>query len=220
MKCFFHDTVKIPVGKVILEAELTLPRGAESIVIFSHASSRSRFSRRYQKIAQELQQHGFGTLLLDLLTKEEDIAYYYTRSNIELLTGRLTGVTEWLEGFAPAAHLAIGYFAAGTGAAAALKAAYYLPHVQAVVCHGGRPDMAEDVLPLITTPVMLIAGDLDQDILAHNVFAFEKLLCRKKLLRITGAGQLFLENNAMPQVITGAVSWFNHCLKMQHHQPL
>lgn len=219
MKCFFHDTIKIPVGKVILEAELTLPRDAESIVIFSHASSRSRFSRRYQKIAKELQQHGFGTLLLDLLTEEEDIAYYYTRSDIELLTGRLTGVTEWLETYAPAAHLTIGYFAAGTGAAAALKAAYYLPHVQAVVCHGGRPDMAEDVLPLITTPVMLIAGDLDLDLLAHNVFAFEKLQCRKKLLRITGAGQLFLENNAMPRVIAGAMSWFNYYLTLRHHQP-
>jgi len=218
MKCFFHDTVKIPVGKVTLEAELTLPQGTKSIVIFSHASSRSRFCRRYLKIARQLQEHGYGTLLLDLLTEEEDIAYYYTRSDIELLTARLTGVTEWLECYEPAAHLAIGYFAAGTGAGAALKAAYYLPHVQAVVCHGGRPDMAEEVLQHIETPVLLITGDLDEHILEHNLFAFEKLQCRRKLLQIKGAGPLFLENNAMSRVVDGAMSWFNHYLKVPDHQ--
>lgn len=220
MKCFFHDTVKIPVGKVTLEGEFTLPQGAESIVIFSHASSRSRFSRRYQKIAQELQHLGYGTLLIDLLTEEEDAAYYYTRCDIELLTRRLTGVTEWLESYAPAAHLGIGYLAAGTGAAAALRAAYYLPNVLAVVCHGGRPDMAGDILQNVDTPVLLITGDLDHDILEHNLFAMEELQCRKKLIEIKGAGQLFLENNAMARVVGSAISWFNHYLKVPRHHAL
>jgi len=218
MKCFFHDTIQIPVGKVTLEASLTLPQDAESIVIFSLASSRSRFNRRYQKIAQQLQQRGFGTLLLDLLTDEEDAAYYYTRTNIELLTRRLTGITEWLECYGPAAHLSIGYFAAGTGAAAALKAAYYLPRIHAIVCQGGRPDMAEDLLPDIETPVLLIAGSADTNMMDHSQLAFEKLQCRKKLLEIKGAGQLFVENNAMSLVMENAIGWFNRYLKEPHHQ--
>ncbi|HEU4556161.1 MAG TPA: alpha/beta hydrolase [Chitinophaga sp.] len=218
MKCFFHDTIKIPVGKATLEAVLTLPEGATSIVIFSLASSRSRYSRRYQKVAQQLQQRGFGTLLADLLTDEEDAAYYYTRTNIELLTRRLTGITEWLECYGPATHLSLGYFAAGTGAAAALKAAYYLPHIQAVVCQGGRPDMAEDLLPYIATPVLLIAGTLDADMLGHSRLAFEKLQCRKKLLEIKGAGQLFVENNAMTLIMESAANWFHHYLKVPDHQ--
>ncbi|SEL39827.1 Dienelactone hydrolase [Chitinophaga rupis] len=219
MKCFFHDTVKIPVGEVMLEGEFTLPQDAGSIVVFSHASSRSRFSRRYQKIARELQHLGYGTLLLDLLTEQEDAAYYYTRCDIELLTRRLTGVTEWLEGYEPAAHLGIGYLAAGTGAAAALRAAYYLPHVLAVVCHGGRPDMADDILSKVETPVLLIAGDLDQDMLEHNRFAMEKLQCRKKLVEIKGAGQLFVENDAIARVTAEAISWFNHYLHVPKPVP-
>lgn len=214
MKYAIHDTVRIPVGKTTLEAELALPHGADSIVIFCHASSRSRFSRRYHKAAHQLQHRGFGTLLLDLLTKEEDVAYYYTRADIELLTRRLTGVTEWLECAGPVAYRNIGYLAAGTGAAAALKASFYLPHVHAIVCQGGRPDLAEDILPLHETPVLLITGDQDKDSLERNLFAFEKLQCPKKLLEIKGAGQLFLENNAMNTLMEGAISWFNHHLKV------
>ncbi len=219
MKRLFHDVVNIPLGKVSLEAELTLPRGATAIIVFSHASSRSRFSRRYQKMALQLQQRGFGTLLLDLLTDEEDVAYYYTRSNIELLTRRLTGVTEWLECFPATAHLGIAYFAAGTGAAAALKAAYYLPHIRTVVCQGGRPDMAKDILEDIETPVLLVVGTLDNDILEHNLFAFEQLQCRKKLVEIKGTGQLFVENNAMAIVTENAINWFDHYLKAGEYQP-
>ncbi len=218
MKLFFHDTINIPVGRVMLEAELNLPEETGSLLIFSHASSRSRFSRRYQKIAQQLQQKGFGTLLLDLLTEEEDAAYYYTRSDIELLTRRLTGVTEWLERYPATAGLNMGYLAAGTGAAAALKAAYYLPHIQAVVCHGGRPDLADEVLPRLDTPVLLITGNQDKDMLAHNLYAFGKLQCRKKIIQIAGAGQLFVEKNAMAHVTDGAIKWFEHYLKVPNHQ--
>ncbi|HEU4552993.1 MAG TPA: alpha/beta hydrolase [Chitinophaga sp.] len=219
MKSFFHDTIHIPVGKVTLEAVLTVPEGAMSIVIFSLASSRSRYSRRYQKVAHQLQLRGFGTLLVDLLTNEEDAAYYYTRTNIELLTRRLTGITKWLEYYKPAAHLSMGYFAAGTGAAAALKAACGLPHIHTVVCQGGRPDMAADLLPDIEVPVLLIAGTLDADTLGHSQQAFEKLQCRKKLLEIKGAGQLFVENNAMSLVMENAINWFNHYLKVPLPQP-
>ncbi|KAA2243285.1 alpha/beta hydrolase [Chitinophaga agrisoli] len=212
MKRFFHDTVRIPVGRASLEAELTLPQGSNAIVIFAHASSRSRFCKRYKKVAYQLQQEGYSTLLLDLLTHEEDIAYYYTRVDIKLLTDRMMAVTEWLESNPRTAQLSMGYFGAGTGAAAALKAASQRPQVQAIVCRGGSPDLVTDVLPEIEAPTLLIAGSMDHHVLKHNRSAFEHLQCPKQLLEIAGAGQMFVEGQAMDVVMEATTDWFHQYL--------
>lgn len=205
----FHHIVNIPAGGKILEGELIIPETAASIIIFCHGSGSSRFSPRNKMVATQLQEYNFGTLLFDLLTKEEDEAHYYTRFDIQLLCNRLIGVTEWLENFPQAHHCKLGYFGASTGAAAALYAAASLPQIHAIVSRGGRPDLAADVLSQITTPTLLIVGSLDHEIIALNRLAYERLQGPKKLLIIEGAGHLFEEGKAMDQVAEDAAIWFN-----------
>ncbi|NLR60572.1 alpha/beta hydrolase [Chitinophaga polysaccharea] len=207
----FSKAVKIPAGQVILDGELIIPEGATAIVIFSHGSGSSRFSPRNQAVALALQQHGFGTLLFDLLTKTEEAASYFTRFDITLLTSRLVNTTKWLSAFQPASHAAIGYFGASTGAAAALEAAGELPYVQAVVSRGGRPDLATE-LPAITTPTLLIVGSLDPEVLVLNQQALTQLKGPKKLLVVPGAGHLFEEGDTLRQVSLAAIEWFERYL--------
>ncbi|TWF34835.1 dienelactone hydrolase [Chitinophaga polysaccharea] len=211
----FSKTVKIPAGQVMLDGELTIPAGATAIVIFSHGSGSSRFSPRNQSVALALQQHGFGTLLFDLLTKVEETGSYYTRFNISLLTSRLVNTTKWLSAFQPVNHSTIGYFGASTGAAAALEAASELPYVQAVVSRGGRPDLAATALPVITTPTLLIVGSLDPEVLALNQHALTQLKGPKKLLVIPGAGHLFEEGDTLRQVGIAAIEWFDQYLHLK-----
>ena len=120
----FHKEVNIPVGKVTLKGELVIPLKAKAIIIFSHGSGSSRFSKRNQMVAKYLHEKNFGTLLFDLLTEEED-KHYHNRFDIDLLTKRLAGATEWLEELPAAKDCRIGYFGASTGAASALKAAAF-----------------------------------------------------------------------------------------------
>jgi dienelactone hydrolase len=163
-------------------------------------------------VAGYLQEHGFGTLLFDLLTEEED-QRYHTRFDIDLLTKRLVGATEWLEGLAVANHCRIGYFGASTGAAAALKAAAVLPQIEAVVSRGGRPDLAMDSLPQVEAPVLLIVGGLDHDVLKLNQQAYIFIESEKKWKVIPGATHLFEEHGAMEQVCESAASWFEKYLQ-------
>ena len=213
MELRYHDQVTIPIRKTSLKGELTIPAESKSIIIFSHGSGSSRLSPRNKLVADYLHKNNFGTLLFDLLTEEED-QDYFTRFDIELLTRRLVGATEWLENFGPAYHLAVGYFGASTGAASALKAAAYLPNIQAVVSRGGRPDLASDVLDRVESPTLLIVGSLDYDVIRLNTEAYMQLKCEKELAIIEGATHLFEERGMMQQVCEKACNWFE-----KHLQP-
>jgi dienelactone hydrolase len=212
MNLRFHNEVNIPVGKIMLAGELVIPLKAEAVIIFSHGSGSSRFSPRNQMVAGYLHKKNFGTLLFDLLTEEED-KHYYNRFDIELLTKRLAGATEWLERLPAAKDSRIGFFGASTGAASALKAAAYLPDIGAVVSRGGRPDLAMDNLPDVEAPTLLIVGSLDYEVLKLNQAAYMELECDKKLEIIEGATHLFEEQGTMEKVCEVASAWFEKYLQ-------
>ena len=207
----FHKEVSIPVGKVNVQGELIIPLKAKAIIIFSHGSGSSRFSKRNQMVAKYLNEKNFGTLLFDLLTEEED-QHYQNRFNIDLLTKRLAGATEWLEELPAAKDCRIGYFGASTGVASALKAAAISPHINAVVSRGGRPDLAMDDLHHVEAPTLLIVGSLDYDVLQLNKEAYMQLECEKKLEVIEGATHLFEEPGKMENVSELAGNWFEKYL--------
>ena len=212
MNDIFHNEVRIQVDKTILGGELIIPHKAKGIIIFSHGSGSSRFSTRNQQVASYLRERGFGTLLFDLLTPDED-RQYLNRFNIELLTKRLAGATEWLERFPAANNCRIGYFGASTGAASALQAAATLAEVGAVVSRGGRPDLAStNNLRSVKAPVLLIVGSLDPEVLQLNQKALNELRCDKKLVVIDGAGHLFEEQGKLLEVATLASAWFEKYL--------
>jgi putative phosphoribosyl transferase len=208
----FHEEVSIPAGKVTLKGELLIPAKATAIIIFSHGSGSSRFSSRNQQVAKYLNKKNFGTLLFDLLTEEED-KLYQTRFDINLLTKRLAGTTEWLEALPAAKNCRIGYFGASTGAASALKAAAVLSEISAVVSRGGRPDLAMDELYNVDAPTLLIVGSLDTDVLQLNKQAYEKLKGIKKLEVVEGATHLFEEPGKMEIVSELAGNWFEKYLQ-------
>lgn len=212
MKTRFQEEVNIPVEHTIVKGELTIPVNAHAIIIFSHGSGSSRFSKRNQLVARYLQEKNFGTLLFDLLTEEEDL-HFYNRFNINLLTKRLAGVTEWLERLPAAKDCRIGYFGASTGAASALKAASMLPVIEAVVSRGGRPDLAMEILPRVKAPVLLIVGSQDHDVLLLNKEALQKLGGKKQLKVVEGATHLFEEPGAMNIVCDLAAGWFEKFLE-------
>lgn len=207
----YNSEVEIPVGKIILTGELTIPRNASAVIIFSHGSGSSRFSTRNRMVAKYLQARNFGTLLFDLLTTEED-SLYHNRFDIKLLTKRLAGATEWLEKFPAARDCRIGYFGASTGAAAAIHSAAILSCIQAIVSRGGRPDLAMDDLPNVEAPTLLIVGSLDYEVLQLNKEAYIQLECEKKLEVVEGATHLFEETGKMDQVCELASSWFKKYL--------
>lgn len=204
--------VSIMADSVVLPGTLALPEKAPGIVIFAHGSGSSRFSPRNRYVAQVLQKAGIGTLLFDLLTREEDLVYE-NRFNIDLITERLVQATEWLDRQPEAQGLAFGYFGASTGAAAALKAAARLgPRLKAVVSRGGRPDLAMEVLDRVECPTLLIVGGFDEPVLSLNRRALEKLKGVKHLEIIPGATHLFEEPGALEQVAETAASWFKKYL--------
>lgn len=211
MDLHFHQEVNIPVGKVILTGEVSIPLKAKAIIIFSHGSGSSRFSKRNQMVAAYLHEKNFGTLLFDLLTEEED-KEYYNRFDIDLLTKRLAGATEWLERFPAAKDCRIGYFGASTGAASALKAAAILSQVGAVVSRGGRPDLVMDDLRTVKAPTLLIVGSLDYDVIQLNKQAYVQLECEKRMELIEGATHLFEEPGTMEKVCGKAAAWFEKYL--------
>ena len=203
------STVHIPAGLVELDGELILPPAAKSVVLFAHGSGSSRFSPRNTYVAEVLQQRGIGTLLFDLLTREED-QVYETRFDIALLTTRLVAATEWLQKNPKAKDLSLGYFGASTGAAAALQAAARMENkISAVVSRGGRPDLAgAAALRRVTAPTLLIVGGADYEVIELNRQAETLLNCKKKLLLIPDATHLFEEPGTLQQAARSAADWF------------
>ena len=204
------ECVRIAAGKVILEGNLTVPAGARGMVLFAHGSGSSRHSPRNRVVAEALNKAGLGTLLFDLLTDEEQAEDLpQLRFDIRLLAERLGFATDWLTGEESTAELAMGYFGASTGAAAALVAAVERrAQVAAIVSRGGRPDLAGGVLPQVRAPTLLIVGGRDYPVIDMNREAFAQLGTRvKQMVIIPGATHLFEEPGAMEEVTRLASSW-------------
>lgn len=205
--------IHISGGDVNLYGELEVPAGAPGIVLFAHGSGSSRHSPRNKFVARLIREAGFGTLLFDLLThdeEEEDAVTAALRFDIELLAGRLLGATHWVEKQDDLQGLRIGYFGASTGGAAALMAAASAGRrVAAVVSRGGRPDLAGDeALHAVRCPTLLIVGGLDDIVIELNKRAFGKLSCEKDLRIIPGASHLFEERGTLEQVARITAQWF------------
>lgn len=201
-------TASIPINSIQLKGHLALPDKVKGIVLFSHGSGSGRLSPRNNFVAKVLQERGFGTLLLDLLTPEED-EIYENRFNISLLRDRLRIATKWIAKNAETKQLPIGYFGASTGAAAAIMAAAKLGStIKAVVSRGGRPDLAGDTLQKITAPTLLIVGGNDGNVVDLNREAYSQLNTIKNLEIIPGATHLFEEPGALEHVATLAADWF------------
>lgn len=209
-----EQLIRIAVDEIHMEGMLELPPNACGMVLFAHGSGSSRHSPRNNSVARVLRDHGFGTLLLDLLTPQED-AHYQTRFDIPLLTHRLRAATRWVARNDPTRHLPIGYFGASTGAAAALQAAAALGDgIGAVVSRGGRPDLAGNhALAQVKSPTLLLVGGLDGEVIRLNREAFEWLPCTKELSIIHGATHLFEEPGTLEEVARLAVDWFALHLK-------
>ncbi len=204
--------VHVPADGVLLEGALAIPPGARGIVLFAHGSGSSRHSPRNTFVAGVLRHGGLATLLIDLLSREED-AYYRSRFDIELLTRRLLAATEFLQRDSETKDLAVGYFGASTGAAAALEAAARLgPGIAAVVSRGGRPDLAHAVLPRVQAPTLLIVGENDHLVLDLNRDAYTRLSGVKELVSVPGATHLFEEPGALEEVARLASEWFRRHL--------
>ena len=199
---------------MVLKGDLTLPENAQGIVLFAHGSGSSRHSPRNQFVARVIQDAGVGTLLFDLLTKEEEAIDLQTgrlRFDIGLLAERLVGATQWvIEQFS---HLRVGYFGSSTGGGAALVAAAQLgEEIGAVVSRGGRPDLAGNALLHVKSPTLLIVGGLDYPVIEMNRRAFALLRCEKELKIIPGATHLFEEPGRLEQVAELAADWFQRHL--------
>jgi dienelactone hydrolase len=200
--------VHIPANGIYLEGALVIPPQARGIVLFAHGSGSSRHSPRNNFVAQVLHTAGMGTLLIDLLTREED-SVYENRFDIELLTWRLERATQWLVDQPQSASLTIGYFGASTGAAAALQAAAtFGSSIGAVVSRGGRPDLAMAALDRVESPTLLIVGGLDDVVIELNRKAFRKLKAKKHLAIVPGATHLFEEPGTLQEVARLAAEWF------------
>ena len=204
--------VQIPAGRTMLWGDLVVPGSAGGVVLFAHGSSSSRHNPRNRYVAQVLQRACLATLLMDLLTPDDEALDAQTaapRFDIELLACRLVDVTSWLIDQPQMAQLPIGYFGASTGAAAALiAAANHSNSVSAVVSRGGRPDLAGEALRQVVTPTLLIVGGRDPLVLELNRKAFAELPGEKKLEIVPGATHLFEEPGALESVAQLAKSWF------------
>lgn len=200
-----------------LDGHLTLPPRPRGVVLFAHGSGSSRHSPRNQLVARELQRHRLGTLLLDLLTEEEerdDLQRGHLRFDIELLASRLSTAIRWLRAQPALAHAPIGLFGASTGAAAALVAAGRTPEeVAAVVSRGGRPDLARSSLAAVHAPTLLLVGSEDPQVLDLNREALRRLACVKQLEVVPGASHLFEEPGTLEIVASTAATWFVRYLR-------
>lgn len=203
-----QESILIPLGPVVLRGDLAVPDGAPGLVLFSHGSGSSRLSPRNRAVAERLRRSGWATLLMDLLTEEED-RVYANRFDIDLLTERLLEVTRWARRQPAIGALPIGYFGASTGAASALRAAAELgSEVAAVVSRGGRPDLAAAALGRVVSPTLLIVGGRDPEVLALNRWAYDRLTAVKRLEVVPGATHLFEEPGALEAVSDLAAEWF------------
>jgi putative phosphoribosyl transferase len=204
-------SISIEANAVVLPGVIDVPEGAPGVVLFAHGSGSSRLSPRNTYVARALRDAQLGTLLFDLLTAEEEKIDEETRDlrfDILLLMRRLIAATHWVEAQPELARLAVGYFGASTGAAAALCAAACTPTVRAVVSRGGRPDLAGAALAEVRAPTLLIVGGHDQDVLSLNRRALAQLVCEARLAIVPGATHLFEEPGALEQVASLAAKWF------------
>ncbi len=209
--------VAIPVGAREMRANLAIPPGASGIVLFAHGSGSSRFSPRNRHVALALRDAGLATLLLDLLTADEEVEDEISgrlRFDIDLLARRLVAATRFVLENAATRQLRVGFFGASTGAAAALVAAAEMPmDVAAVVSRGGRPDLASlTALRLVRAPTLLIVGGEDTMVLDLNRAALEQLAAEKKLVVVPGATHLFEEPGKLDVVADLAAGWFGRYL--------
>ena len=211
-----EQLVRIPAGSVTLDGNLTLPEEARAVVLFAHGSGSSRHSPRNRYVARLLNEAKLATLLIDLLTLDEEVIDARTaqlRFDIDLLAERLVDATDWLTQFPDTKHLRIGYFGASTGAAAALVAAAVRPDVVgAVVSRGGRPDLAGAALTRVKAPTLLIVGEEDVQVIELNRQALAQLRCEKQLVIVPGATHLFEEPGALDVVAQLARDWFQRHL--------
>lgn len=209
------QTVRVTLHEGYIEGDLTVPSGAKGLVIFAHGSGSSRHSSRNKFVAERLNDASFGTLLIDLLTLEEEHADRETghiRFDIPLLADRLEAATRWAQSDMAAKALPIGYFGASTGAAAALISASRMPEIQAVVSRGGRPDLAGPALQHVATPTLLIVGSRDEPVISLNQQAYAALRTEKEIQIVEGATHLFPEPGALGEVARLAITWFGRYL--------
>jgi putative phosphoribosyl transferase len=211
-----EEHIRIPTNRVVLDGDLVTPPDARGMVLFAHGSGSSRHSPRNRYVAEVLQEGGFATLLMDLLTPSEetmDLRTAELRFDIPLLARRLVGAADWLLEQPQTQELKIGCFGASTGAAAALIAAAERPQaVAAVVSRGGRPDLAASALRHVQAPTLLIVGGHDRPVIEMNRSALAQLRCEKQLVIVPGATHLFEEPGALEQVASLARDWFHKFL--------
>jgi dienelactone hydrolase len=208
-------TVSIPADEEAFEGDLIIPSGAGGLVLFAHGSGSSRFSKRNRQVASVLQEAGFATLMMDLLTPGEDKIDRVTREyrfDIPRLAGRVVQATSWARDQEDLAALPIGCFGASTGAAAALIAASQRDDIRAVVSRGGRPDLAAGALPKVRSPTLLIVGGNDAPVIDMNQDAQQKMTCDVELEIVPGATHLFEEPGALEEVSRLAREWFQEHL--------
>lgn len=210
--------VDIPVQEAELHGDLGVPEQALGLVLFAHGSGSSRHSPRNRYVAEVLREAGIATLLMDLLTEQEEAIDQYNRRlrfDIPLLAQRLGGASEWVPTQEDLADLPLGYFGASTGAAAAIIAAADRPQeVSAVVSRGGRPDLGGGAISRLQAPTLLIVGSLDYAVIELNQQAYDAMNCEKRLEIVPGATHLFEEPGTLEQAAKLAADWF-----VRHFRP-
>jgi putative phosphoribosyl transferase len=205
--------VEVPLDVARLRGDFGLPRAAHGVVVFAHGSGSSRHSPRNQFVARVLERRSLATLLIDLLTPEEErvddrTAQY--RFDIPMLAERLVSIVDWLRGQPETAGLPIGFFGASTGGGAALMAAAARPDdVAAVVSRGGRPDLAGAALAKVAAPTLLIVGGYDEPVIQMNREAMSQMRCHVALEIVPGATHLFEEPGTLERVAALAAEWFD-----------
>jgi putative phosphoribosyl transferase len=207
--------VHIPVGEAKIEGNLVIPKPCHGVILFAHGSGSSRHSPRNKFVAQQLHRGGFGTLLLDLLTRQEedwDNSTGDLRFDIGFLAERLIAAIDWYFQQRALLRLPLGLFGASTGAAAAIVAAAKDKRVRAVVSRGGRPDLAFGQLERVRAPTLLIVGDQDYGVIELNQQALALLKCEKEMVLIPGATHLFEEPGKLQTVAELAMDWFTQHL--------
>jgi len=211
-----ENTISIPLGRKVIQGDLFVPLDARGLVIFAHGSGSSRFSPRNQYVGDRLNEAGLATLLIDLLTLDEEAIDNRTaelRFNIGLLADRLIGATDWAREQQGLASLRLAYFGASTGAAAALVAAAKRSSlIEAIVSRGGRPDLAAESLPNVAAPTLLIVGEFDQQVIELNRQAAKAMTARTRLQIVPGATHLFEEPGALTCVASLAQTWLEEHL--------